>query len=479
MLVTAVFAALAAGAGTVASAPPAAAVLATGAGVGFRSPDGWWIGSWSLADGTRGFCLNLGDRAPSGHDLETSDAAALGRYTAEDRARLAYISRTWASTDDPVTAAAAQLAAWTITGLNGQTAEGVAGRAGAHAGEVLDTSRRMLAEIDGPKGASRSVTAHLSIGRDDHGGDVLVARLDADFLAGAKSVDADEFDGLATLDGAVFADGSHELRVRNGLGYPITPDEQDSVMRIAATVSFADLPFGDAATIAHGDPGVQNVLVASPARATGSTRVALERPSSLPFQPTVTTRANESVAAPGARVRDTLQVGVAAGEGLTSAWGVYGDDGGPYLPIPAVVRSRLLGPFPSAPVPADSQPADAPVACEVTTRIDHGPGEYVTPPCTLSDAGHYVWIETISPEDTPAAEGRARLRPWTSRFGEAPETVTVRSAARGVPAALAETGVDMRRGLPWAAVAAASTLLGVVAVAFARRTRRSGGSRIR
>ena len=134
---------------------PAHAVAGTGTGVGFMSSDGWWIGSWSLADGSRGFCIDLGGRAPTGHELEPTDAASLGRFSDDDRARLAYISRTWAGTEDPLTAAAAQLATWTITGLNGHALESLAARAGARAGEVLQRSSAMLAELGGPSGASK------------------------------------------------------------------------------------------------------------------------------------------------------------------------------------------------------------------------------------------------------------------------------------------------------------------------------------
>ncbi|MGN6203309.1 hypothetical protein [Humibacter sp.] len=457
---------------------PAHAVAGTGTGVGFMSSDGWWIGSWSLADGSRGFCIDLGGRAPTGHELEPTDAASLGRFSDDDRARLAYISRTWAGTEDPLTAAAAQLATWTITGLNGHALESLAARAGARAGEVLQRSSAMLAELGGPSGASRSVAARLAIDRDDSGASTLVAALDVDYLSGSGTAPPDAFDGVATVQGAVFADGSHEHRVRNGVSYPLTPEDGAAVVELKASVTFADLPFGAAATVAHAEPGVQSVLTASPGRASAQAEVSMQRPSSLPFQPVVATKASDTVAVTGATVHDVLQVGVGTGHGVASEWGVYGDDGGPYTPIPIVVRSRLLGPFGSPSVASDQAPADAPVVCEVTTTIDHGPGEYSTPPCTLPNAGYFVWVETISPDDTAPEQGRSRVRSWTSRFGEASETVLV-SAPPAHPSApadrLAETGSSDGQARIAAGLAATSaTLFGISALCarWARRTAR-------
>jgi len=454
---------------------PASAVAAAGTGVGFRSPDGWWIGSWSLADGTRGFCIDLGGQAPTGHELETVDAADLSRFSDDDRARLAYISRTWAGTDDQVTAAAAQLATWTITGLNGHSLESLAGRAGDRAGAVLDTANRMLAELNAPKGASRSVVARLAIDRDPTGASSLLAGLEVDHLAGSASAEPGAFEGVATVQGAVFADGSHEHKVRNGVAYPLTPDTGDSVVNLTASVSFANLPFGNSVTVARAQPGVQSVLTAGPGRASAQAELSTQRPSSLPFQPVVATKASDVIAVTGGQVHDILQVGVGAAPGTTSEWGVYGEDGGPYVPVPVTVRSRLLGPFASQPIPADTPPADAPVVCQVTTPVDHGPGEYVTPPCTLPTAGYFVWVETITPDDTKPEEGRSRVRPWTSRFGEASETVLVQAPAS--PAAeidrLAATGSADGPARAGVALGATSALLFGISVLFARWARRN------
>lgn len=457
---------------------PVSAVAGAGTGVGYFSSDGWWIGSWTLADGTRGFCIDLGGRAPTGHELEPTDAANLGRFSDDDRARLAYISRTWAATDDPLTAAAAQLATWTITGINGHTLESLAARAGRHASEVLQRSNAMIAELDGASGASRSVAARVTIDRDATGASTLLAALDVDYLSGSATAAQDSLDGVATVQGARFADGTHEHPVRNGVIYPLTPDTADAVTDITASVTFANLPFGSTATVARAEAGVQSVLTVSPGRASAQAQASTQRPSSLPFQPLVATRASSAIAAQGATVHDVLRVDVAAEDGAASEWGVYGDDGGPYRPIPVTVRSRLLGPFTSPPVPADRAPADAPVVCEVTTAVDHGPGEYSTGSCTLPSAGYFVWAETISADDTAVEQGRARIRPWTSRFGEASETIQVNAPRVGLSAhvdRLAETGTTDGEVRSVASLAAAcATLIGisVLCATWARRTRR-------
>lgn len=462
---------------------PAHALPATGTGIGFWSADGWWIGSWTLADGTRGFCIDLGGRAPTGHDLEPTDAVSLGRFSDDDRARLAYISRAWAGTDDPVTAAAAQLTTWTITGLNGHSVESIATRAGARAGEVLERSNAMLVELDAPSGASRSVAARVTIDRDDAGASSLVASVDVDYLAGSATATPDTLDGVATVQGAMFTDGSHEHRVRNGVAYPLTPDAGSAVVDLTASVTFTDLPFGAAVTVARAEQGVQSVLTSSPGRASARAEVSAQRPSSLPFQPVVTTKASDAVAVAGATVHDVLQVAARSEPGSTSEWGVYGEDGGPYTPIPVTVRSRLLGPFPTPPAPSDQTPTDAAPVCEVTTVVDHGPGEYSTPSCTLPSAGYFVWVETISPDDTASEHGRSRVRAWTSRFGEATETVMV-SAPPAQPSAdvdrLAETGAMDGPARTATALAAISGLLfGVSALCarWARRTSRSARDR--
>ncbi|MCU1530008.1 MAG: hypothetical protein JWP75_3771, partial [Frondihabitans sp.] len=48
-----------------------------------------------------------------------------------------------------------------------------------------------------------------------------------------------------------------------------------------------------------------------------------------------------------------------------------------------------------------------------------------TKSCRLPAVGHYVWVETIDPADTPIDKGRDRVRPWKSPFGVASEVTLV------------------------------------------------------
>ncbi|RII96913.1 hypothetical protein DZF96_09510, partial [Clavibacter michiganensis] len=139
--------------------PPAQALSAVSHGVGYASaPDGRWLGSYRMDDGRLGFCIDVGLAAPPGHAYSPVDDAGA---SPEDRARLAYISRRWAGSADPDTAAAGQLATWSITGLGAHDLAWYAARAGDHAGAVESRARDMLAETAAR--ASRSVSASATV----------------------------------------------------------------------------------------------------------------------------------------------------------------------------------------------------------------------------------------------------------------------------------------------------------------------------
>lgn len=454
------------------AATSAFAVVATGHAVGYESASGYWIGSYRMADGGSGFCVNLGRTAPTGNDFEFVDAATLGWYSDDDRARLAYISRTWASTSDPTVAASAQLATWMITGLDGRDPAELAARAGAHAAEVLAGANGMVAKANGQDGASRSVTAKTIIDRSNDGTDNVRVDLDVDYLAGGIRAPRGSQQGTITLTGAVFDDGSAIKDVKNGIRYAITPTTEKAISRIAAEASFVQLPLGNNVTIGRNPGNVQNLLIASAASASAVDRLVIDRPTAKPFQPTVTTQTSAATATAGAAVTDKLTVGVAATEGKAAEWGVYGPDGGPYKPIPVTVRSTLLGPFDPQPAEADAPPADAPVACSVQTPIENGPGDYETAACTLPEPGYYVWVESITSEDTPADAGQVHVSPWHSRFAVKTEVTVVPAPVRAVPVEtapiryLAETGSSIE---PLATGAGAVTLLlGIGLFGFAR-----------
>lgn len=403
-----------------------------------------------------GFCVDLDRPIPPGHDYELLEETALGWYTADTAARLAYVSRRWGASTDADTAAAGQLATWILTGLGGRSPELVSKRAGAAQDRVLQRTRDMLAAADGPGGASRAASAEVHLDRGTDGNDVLRADLMVDELSGGSTtLPMSAHTGTATLTGGVFDDGSTNREIANGESYTVRPANGSAIVDLAAEVSFPDLPYGRTLTVARSTGNAQSLLIAEPTDVRASADRGVTRITSLPFQPSVVTTTSTAIAELGAEITDQLDVDVVPGDGLASEWGMVGPDGGPFTPVPVVVRSRLLGPFTETPVESPTIPEGAGVVCDVETLIDEGPGRYTTPPCVLQAAGHYVWVDRIEPEDTPIELGRASIRPWQSAFGVASETTTVPPlpsvdvpppAAAGTPpgasARLPETGVD-------------------------------------
>jgi hypothetical protein len=465
------------------AAAAASAVPVTGRAFGYFSPEGggFWLGSWRLADGTLAFCVNTERSTPNGEDFEYADGAELGWYSTDDAARLAYISRTWAATTDPTTAAAGQIATWTLTGLGSHTQEELAAKAGDDAPAVLDLARRMLAETD--RFASRSVSAGLQFDQAEPDGTVSVLpTLSIDTLAsGLVSVPAGTHEGTVTLTGATFEGGARSATVRNGTAVPILVPGASAIVEVSATVRFEGLNYGSALTMAVAKGGAQNLLTARQAGVAATATRVTGLPSDRPFQPVVSTRTSAAVAADGTTVFDTVIIGVTPTPSFLAEWPVYGPPGGPWLPVPVTVRSRLLGPFAEEITPAAAPPPGSPVLCEVSLVITTGPGTYTTPECTLAGPGTYVWVETISPADTTPAHGRSRVLPWTSPFGVAAEITAVnpppvppaveRPKARVPITTLPETGADPVSHLHLTALALA---LGAAGVLLPRRRWASG-----
>ncbi|MFT2693816.1 hypothetical protein [Clavibacter zhangzhiyongii] len=412
--------------------PPAQALSAVSHGIGYASGgDGRWLGSYRMDDGRLGFCIDVGLAAPPGHEYAPSDDA--GR-SPDDRARLAYISRTWAGSADPDTAAAGQLATWSITGLGGHDLAWYAARAGDRAGVVESRAREMLAEAGSASGASRSVTAAASVALGDDGHGTVRVDLRADFLAtGPADVPTGSRTGTVTLVGAVFDGGGASAQVPNGAPTAITATGSAATVHVTASAAFRDLPYGDALDVVGDGGASQGMILARAADARAEAQADARAPSPLPFAPRVVTRASRAVAAAGEEVTDSLEVSAdpaapaSGGRPATSdGWGLLRREGGSLVPVPVTVRSRLLGPFPEQVGPErDDAPGGAPQVCEVTTRIDRGPGAYTTPACRLPAGGFYTWVESISPDDTPVADGRDRVLPWRSTFGAATETTQV------------------------------------------------------
>jgi hypothetical protein len=456
-----------------AGAPPATAAVSTGHGIGHLAEDGVaWIGSYRLDDGSSVFCLEAGKSAPTGHDYRFVDAASLGAFAPDDLARLAYISRTSASSSEADEAAAGQLATWSIAGLNGRTPEYYAERAGNSAQAVLDRSRHLLATADGPLGASRSVSGVVGLTPADEQGRLTVtSSLTVDFLSTGSTVLAPgRHAGTMTLTGAVFDDGRSVRTVSNGETLSITTTGTSPSSVVTADVHYDGLPYGSAFTAGLAGDSVQRVLVAGSASAAGGATITATVPSTRHFQPVVATQTSASTAAAGDSISDELTVSALTDAGrddILPGWGLYrpatppaagsvavADENG-MLPVPVVVESSLLGPFSDAIVPAAEVPADAPLVCTVEVRVETGPGTYRTPECTLPGAGHYVWVERIVGTRTPVEQGGARILPWQSPFGSASEVTFVSPeapvaavaaatpaapAAPAAPATLADTG---------------------------------------
>ncbi|MFF2053123.1 hypothetical protein ACFVU2_16090 [Leifsonia sp. NPDC058194] len=451
-------------------AASAQALSGIGHGPGYLSQDGWWLGTYRLDDGAQGFCLHAGRPSPTGHTLEYADGDALGWFSADQAARLAYISRTWAGTDDRLTAAAGQIATWMVAGLGGRTPESYAARAGSDAGAVLALAHSMADES--ARLASTAVRAEAVVELATTGPGRVRVEVTAERLTGSELLPAAAHSATVALDGASFSDGTTTATIETGRDVPIIPSGEESSVAVLATATLDGLPYGTGLRIAvpHGD--AQSLLMAVPASTTASAGASTSGPSPLPFQPRVETVTSAPVVTVGDRISDRLRVSVDGGEGLLPTWGVHASDEG-FLPVEAVVESSLLGPFAEPIEPAESAPADAPVVCTVETVVT-GVGEYETPSCVLSEPGYYVWIEQIDPERLSPELGGTRMRPWHSSFGVASEITRAMPVVAPASAAttLAATGADSGVLLGWGAAGLAAVGFGLVALLGPRRTRR-------
>ena len=454
------------------SALSARALSATGVAVGYWSTDHFWLGSYSLDDGTRGFCLEAGKTWPVGRETELVDGATLGWFTPDDAARLAYISRNWAMSDDRVTSAGGQLATWIIAGLGDHTQEELAARSGSAGDAVLARARAMVSEAT--REATRSVAATAVLELSESGPGRLRVELSPERLDGlTANLPAGDFAGTVDLTGATFTDGSTSAQVPNGTDVEVLPTSSEPTTEVSATARFADLPFGGHLLVGRSGDDVQALLVSTPASATASATVSRVGVSPRPMQPVVHTLTSQKAATPGARISDLLTVDIDAGDDLLPSWGVF-DDGTGMAPIAVTVESRLLGPF-DAPIERSPEiPADAPTVCTVATEVS-GPGEYRTPECVVSHAGYYAWVERIDPEAVPADRGGSRVRPWQSEFGIASEVTLVEGPAMA-SAQLADTGSHDDFVLPVIAGLAVALGVNLLVLSRVRHTRRAARS---
>ncbi|MCI0159172.1 hypothetical protein KNO15_20925 [Leifsonia shinshuensis] len=419
-------------------APDARALTGAGHGPGYLSSDGWWLGTYRMDDGRQGFCLNAGKPSPTGHGLDYAEASALGWYTPQQAASLAYISRSWAGTGDQLTAAAGQIATWLVAGLNGHSPEEVAARAGADAGRVLARAHEMVDEA--ARRGSNAVRADTVIELAETGPGRVRVELTVMRPSGSDLIAPGGHLARVTLAGASFGDGSTTAEVPTGTDVEIMPTATDASVTVSAHAEFSALPYGDRMLVAVPHDDAQAVLIAVPATAEAHAEASATGPSPLPFQPVVATVTSTAVAAPGAAVHDRLTVTVDTEDGLLPSWGVRATDDG-FEPVDATVESTLHGPFDDPIVESAAVPEGSPVVCVVETAVN-GTGEYETPECTLPAAGYYVWTERIDPAAVEPDAGGERIRPWQSAFGIASEITLVAAPAQTPPAQLAATGDD-------------------------------------
>lgn len=400
---------------------PAHALTSSGHGVGYLSAaDGTsWLGSYRMDDGRLGFCLDVGRLSPVGHSYTTTATSQISGTTAEQTARLAFIARSFAFTPSADDAAAAQLAVWTITGLHGHSQSYYAGRAGGRAAAVVTRANEILRSAAAQASIRAEATVDLRL--DDRG----VASVQTDIAAvhpdGTRTtVPKGTYSGVLKLLHAKLPNGSSSGSVANGTRIALTADTSASRVAIRADATFTALKIGGQVTVGSSAAGSQRLLYSAGAKGVATASATASALSPRPFRPRVVTQTSRAQVSPGAELRDRLTVSAAPGEGLLGEWGRY-RSGDTTAPIPVTVKSRLLGPFADAVRPSAEWPASAPVVCTVSTAFTEGPGTATTPACRVPETGHYVWVETIEPADTPADRGRDRVEAWRSPFGTASE----------------------------------------------------------
>lgn len=244
-------------------------VRGTGTGVGHTwAGDGIsWIGGYRLDTGAVALCLEPGKLSPVGRDYLLSEPASGATYSIDESARLAYIARTWALSDDQDIVASAALATWMITGLNGVSPESYAQRANGSAHQVLAGARDLLGIADSPGAASRGIDTSVSITGSATDGTLAVrADVVVDYVSGGPTpLAAEAVSGTITLGGAVFADGRASATVANGVSVPIAviaAVEPGIERTLRADAVFTGLPYGPRLVLGHSDDLAQRILLA-------------------------------------------------------------------------------------------------------------------------------------------------------------------------------------------------------------------------
>jgi hypothetical protein len=389
-------------------------------GPGFSDADNGglgWLGAFRVG-GVTVYCLEgaapfaLG--ATSGP--EYGGWAGLG---ADDVARLSWAT-SYGQTDSPVIAAAVQLYVWSVADPAHYNSHGMSGD-DWYLPRVPDAHR---AAVAAELGAIRSVTAAVTASATTGSGSMRLVIDPVDSTIGTLHIDGlspSDATGTVVLSNAVDASTGSSTVSGVGVGAEIAivgiPPTDGSPYRVGAAGDFA-APTGIAGELAlYATDGAQ--MLAGPGRS-GEARFQLtatdagDRTSA--FQPIVSTSVSATRVEPGDRFQDVLQFGIAADEtGRTNRWAR--DQQG--APVPITAACLVYGPFSSPPAPAETPPADAPIATSftVTTSGDGPDGVYAAASDdTLPSAGYYTATCSIDAESQ--LSGSRAFLPADYRFSD-------------------------------------------------------------
>lgn len=410
------------------AAPASAAVPTQYHGYTWLGDGTSYIGSFKLS-GNAVYCVDADKGPPVGFNYGPVNWGGAG-FDPTQRAKLAYIMRTYGASTNNTTAAAVALNVHRITGMDGHSDSFYTSRANGQAGAVLAAanSQRSAMLANATYEASASVTVTLA--NDGLSGTVQPI-LKKRTLSGWQTVATGTRSGTLTLTGGTFTDTGLTTRtVTNGTVYSVTPDP-GPVIKVDAAVTFTNLPYGNRIGVYSPNNSTRQRLIIADTTTISATGVRTDTPATaadIDFQLEVTTQASVDVAAPGAVLHDTYQVSVVPTAANPNAnWSVYGEDPD-FFPIPVTIRFQQLGYFDEQPAEQPGAPPGATVLCEVSVTVTaEGGGD--TPDCPALPSpgprGYVVWVASIDPNDTPFGQGRSNVLPFQSPFGVAAETTLI------------------------------------------------------
>ncbi|NYE96184.1 hypothetical protein FHU41_002434 [Psychromicrobium silvestre] len=379
-----------------------------GAGMGSAK---LWVGQQQNRDGLLVYCTDFERGAPDaqakytdGHQggFVRSDGSVL---SAHENAAISYLLLRWGKSKDNATAAAVQLAIWSLSS---------SGRAWGSPGMA-----QILAEAALPASV-------VALGRSLTDQALRYAgpyRVTAKLVRpGAAEVQVFSSTGVQTPGLAVQLTTSGSLKLSGGPSHWLSTNQSQLVPvqrtdfgkgSLTAMITAAPLPI--LRWLQPAAAGQQRLITSA---VTGLVTGSLTVPAATAFQAVVrTTTSTASLSGPG-KLHDNLVIS-------TTAAGPWLQDPGTGKPVQATVVSTLWGPFKTPPVEAAVAPSGAPTVGTVSTNIS-GTGQYSTTELAVSAPGYYVWTERIDALSARPSSARDYLKPWSGRFGLAPETTLLR-----------------------------------------------------